>query len=168
MAFKLWQPETPYYLVAATMATIGHNWPIYHRFRGGRGLSPILGGMLAVDWIGVMVTNLMAAAIGIPLKNLLVTSGGGIVLMIPWIWLRTQDWPQLAYVVGMNVIFWGAMIPELKEYARLRREGKLDVLVEAQQIRVVRRVGDQTVNQLRLTDVWNTFTGWFRRKSGEN
>ena len=29
LAFKLWQPEAPYYLFAAGMAAVGHNWPIY-------------------------------------------------------------------------------------------------------------------------------------------
>jgi glycerol-3-phosphate acyltransferase PlsY len=163
LAFKLWQPDAPYYLVAAITATVGHNWPIYHSFRGGRGLSPSLGGMLVVDWLGVLVTNLVGALIGMPLNNLLITSGLGIILMIPWIWLRTHDPAQLAYVVGINVLFWGSMIPELKEYARLRREGKLEELVESAQIRVVGRVEGEIVDQLTLSSVWSKLTSPFRR-----
>ena len=37
LIFKLWQPETPYFLVTALFGLIGHDWPIYHRFKGGRG-----------------------------------------------------------------------------------------------------------------------------------
>ena len=42
--FKLWQPDAPYYLITATLATIGHNYPLYHGFKGGRGLSTITEG----------------------------------------------------------------------------------------------------------------------------
>jgi glycerol-3-phosphate acyltransferase PlsY len=163
LAFKFWQPDDPYYLVAAAMATVGHNWPIYHSFRGGRGLSPSLGGMLVVDWIGVLVTNLVGSLIGLPLKSLLITSGLGIFLMIPWIWLRTHDPARLAYVVSINVLFWGSMIPELKEYARLRREGKLEEMVESAQIRVVGRVEGEIIDQLTLSSVWSKLTSPFRR-----
>lgn len=165
LAFKLWQPDSPYYLVVAAMATVGHNWPIYHGFKGGRGLSPTLGGMFIVDWIGVLVTNLVGSLIGIRLNNLLITSGLGIVLMIPWVWLRTQDWAQLAYVVSVNLLFWGSAIPELKEYARLRREGKLEEFVDSTRIRVVGRVEGEIVEQLTLSSVWAKLTSPFRRKS---
>lgn len=30
LTFKLWQPDTPHYLLAAGMASAGHNWPIYY------------------------------------------------------------------------------------------------------------------------------------------
>jgi hypothetical protein len=45
--------------------------------------------------------------------------------MIPWIWFRTHDPAQLAYVLIANALFWFAMLPELRQYFRLRREGKL-------------------------------------------
>jgi glycerol-3-phosphate acyltransferase PlsY len=59
--FKLLYPEMPYYLITAGMATVGHIWPVVHRFKGGRGLSCIIGGMLIVDWVGVLITNLIGA-----------------------------------------------------------------------------------------------------------
>ncbi len=41
LAFKLWQPGEPYYLITATMMIVGHNYPIFYGFRGGRGLATI-------------------------------------------------------------------------------------------------------------------------------
>ena len=35
-------------LAAGTAAVIGHNWPVYLRFTGGRGLSPYMGMMLVI------------------------------------------------------------------------------------------------------------------------
>lgn len=37
-------------IVAALAAMAGHNWPIYARFRGGRGVGTYVGGLLAMYW----------------------------------------------------------------------------------------------------------------------
>jgi glycerol-3-phosphate acyltransferase PlsY len=37
-------------VVAALAAMVGHNWPIYANFRGGRGVGPYVGGMAAMYW----------------------------------------------------------------------------------------------------------------------
>jgi glycerol-3-phosphate acyltransferase PlsY len=37
-------------IVAALAAMVGHNWPIYANFRGGRGVGPYVGGMAAMYW----------------------------------------------------------------------------------------------------------------------
>ena len=164
LAFRTIYPEAPYYLVAAGMATVGHNWPIYHRFKGGRGLSPILGGMLVIDWLGVLVSNLAGFLLGLPSRNLLVVTGGGVFFMTFWIWFRTGDIPQLIYAVLMNVIYWSSMIPEIREYLRLRREGHLEAFQEAEQLRVVGRRAGEVVNEMSLSKLIRMITG----KRGKN
>ena len=37
----------------AVAVLLGHNYPVFHRFRGGRGQSPLYGGLLAIDWPAV-------------------------------------------------------------------------------------------------------------------
>ncbi len=165
LIFLLLRPDGPYYLIAAAMATVGHNWPVYHRFQGGRGLSPILGGMLVVDWLGVLVTNLVGFLLGAPLKNMLVVTGAGIVLMIPWLWIRNRDLWQTGYAVAMSVLFWSSMIPELREYARLRREGTLEDFVEADQLRVTGRQGSETVDTITLSKLLNRIAGLFQARN---
>lgn len=51
-------PDQPYYLIAATLVMVGHNWPIFHRFQGGRGFSVSYGGMLVVDPLGAVLSSL--------------------------------------------------------------------------------------------------------------
>ncbi len=165
LVFRLWQPDYPYYLIAATFAVIGHNWPIYYRFVGGRGLSPVLGGMFVVDWLGVLVTNLIGFVIGTPIKNSLIVFGAGIVLMIPWTWIRTGDPAQVLYMVVMNILFWAAMIPELKEYARLIREGRLEEFRDTEMIRIVGRRGDETVENMTVATLWRDLKARFKRDS---
>ena len=49
----------------------------------------------------------------------------GLLLMIPWIWFRNHDVAKLTYVLLANALFWFAMLPELRQYIRLRKEGEL-------------------------------------------
>lgn len=142
LAFKLWQPDQPYYLVASIMAVVGHNWPIFYKFKGGRGLSCVIGSLFVLDWIGTIVTNIVAFLIGYPSRNMLVITGAGIVLMIPWVAVTSRDWVLVVYVLILNSLYWYRMIPELKEFARLRREGKLEAFKQARSLAVLQEDGD--------------------------
>jgi glycerol-3-phosphate acyltransferase PlsY len=128
LAFRLWLPEAPYFLIAAGAGVVGHNWPVYHRFQGGRGFSPVFGGMLVIDWLAIPVTSLIGILMGlVAFRDVLVAYMSGMWLMVPWLWLRTHDWAHLAYAVAINIFFMVAMLPELKQYIRLKREGKADL-----------------------------------------
>jgi len=125
LALRLWQPQAPYYLVAAAAAVAGHNYPVYYGFKGGRGLAAIYGGLFVLDWAGVLVTSLAGMGIGILLGKVLLIRWAGLMLMIPWTWFRTHDAAELAYVVLVNGLFFFAMRREIRQYFRLKREGKL-------------------------------------------
>jgi glycerol-3-phosphate acyltransferase PlsY len=123
LVLRLWQPDAPYYLIAATTAMVGHIYPLYHRFRGGMGISTMYGGFFVLDWLGVVVTTLLSMIIGTLAEHALVFRLSGMLLMLPWIWFRTHDLQKLAYVVVANVLYWTAMIPELRQYFRFLTEG---------------------------------------------
>ncbi len=168
LAFKLWQPDAPYYLFAAGMAAVGHNWPIYYRFRGGRGMSPILGGMLVVDWLGVVITNLLGLLSDLVIQSTLVSSGVWLLLMIPWIWFRFHNWPELAYALAMSILFWASMIPEWRELLRLRREGELGKLQHAREVRVLSRRDRGTALQVSVSDLLSALLTRLRHKDRES
>jgi glycerol-3-phosphate acyltransferase PlsY len=155
LVLKLWQPDVPYFLIFAGFGTVGHNWPIYYRFQGGRGLSPITGGMLVMDWVGVVVTNTIGALSGFVIKNQFFSSGMGMVLMIPWIWWRTHDWYYLAYMVAMNVIYWTSLLPEWQQYARLIKAGAVEEYTEAQTLMVQTTEGVRNAEQVSIIDLYN-------------
>jgi glycerol-3-phosphate acyltransferase PlsY len=125
LAFKIWQPQTPYFLIVAAAGVVGHDWPIFHRFKGGRGESPIYGGLLVIDWVGALVTNLVGGLLGLVLGNLLILRWAGLVLLIPWFWFRTGDWAYLAYIIFINLVYWISMMPELKQAFDLQAEGEM-------------------------------------------
>jgi len=124
LAFRLVYPGTHYFLIVAMMGVVGHNWPVFHRFKGGRGLSPIYGGLFVVDFIGAWVTSLGGMLFGlIIVRDAVVSFLAGLWFMIPWLWFRTHDVWYLAYGIIVNVLFMGAMIPEIKKVIELRRRG---------------------------------------------
>lgn len=127
LAWRLAHPEDVVFLVCAAAVVVGHNWPVWHRFRGGNGQSPIIGGLLVIDWLGVVVTN--GASYGISfglLKDGLLADVGGILLVIPWLWWRFGGDPAyVGYAVAVNVVFWVSFWPNLRQYLALKRGGHL-------------------------------------------
>ncbi len=125
LAFRfLADPVYPYFLMTATAGMVGHIWPIYYRFRGGRGLSAAYGGFLAVDPLGAVVTWLIGTLLGLlVIRDGMVTFIGWMWLMIPWLWFRTHDWRFAIFALAINVLFVFAMIPEIKTHVQYRKEG---------------------------------------------
>jgi len=120
---KLLYPDQPYYLLAALFAMVGHNWPIYHRFKGGRGISVFYGGLLVIDWLGVLVSAFGGFLIGFAiLRNYALIFLAGLWLLIPWMWFRTHDWNYLTYAIAVNVVFALASIPDIQQYRRIQKE----------------------------------------------
>jgi len=117
--------DAPYYLLTATAGMVGHMWPLFHRFKGGRGMSAIYGGMFAIDWVGVFVTSLAGMFVGLfVVRDFIVAYMAGFWFLIPWLWLRTHDPAHLLYALVVNALLLVGMIPEIKQYVRFRREGK--------------------------------------------
>lgn len=53
-------------VLAALAAILGHNWPIFARFKGGRGVATGLGGLFAMlPWVGLACVAVFLAAIAL-------------------------------------------------------------------------------------------------------
>jgi glycerol-3-phosphate acyltransferase PlsY len=123
LIFRLLYPGQPYLLFVAFFGIIGHIWPVYYRFKGGRGISAIFGGFLAIDWLGSLAVSLggFLVAMGI-LRDFALVFPISLLLMIPWLWFATQDPLYALYGLAANIAFTLAIIPELKEVIRSRKE----------------------------------------------
>jgi glycerol-3-phosphate acyltransferase PlsY len=119
----LWLPDQPYFLITAIAAVIGHNWPVFYRFRGGRGISAVYGGLFAVDWLGAILVPNLGLLFGMAvLKDFAVAYLAGLWLMIPWFVVRGWGWAYVIYALILNVLFTVAMIPEIRQIIDLRRK----------------------------------------------
>jgi glycerol-3-phosphate acyltransferase PlsY len=129
LAFRLLYPGEDYQILAALSGFIGHCWPIYHKFKGGRGISAFYGGMFALDPIGAIVIPSAGMFIGMVfLKDLLVAYMAGVLMAIPWFLIFYKGAGYVGYAIIINVLFVLAMIPELRDVIRLRKKyGKGDM-----------------------------------------
>ena len=124
--FMLMYPGEYYFLITAVTGVAGHNFPIYYKFKGGRGVSPIFGGLLVINWLAIPITVLASNILGLALfRNVMLAYTGFTILLIPWMWFRFEDWAYVAYAIAVTLLFYLAMIPELKQYYQLWRAGKL-------------------------------------------
>jgi glycerol-3-phosphate acyltransferase PlsY len=124
---RSWFPGEPYFLFLATAAVAGHIWPIYHRFRGGRGLSAIYGTLLVVDWIGMLIAGVGGMVVGLfLLRSVLLAYVLGPWLVVPWLWWRTGDPYYVGFAFLSAVFFTISMVPEIRQWRWIAREEKWD------------------------------------------
>jgi glycerol-3-phosphate acyltransferase PlsY len=121
--FQRRAPEAPYHLVVSAAALVGHNWPLYHDLKGGRGESVTYGSLLLIDPAGAVVCNVAALVLGFLAGQAHIVRWGGIVLLVPWLWFRTRDRSVLAWILFVNGAFWFAMRRDVRQYMTFHREG---------------------------------------------
>ena len=124
LAVRLIWPDDSYFYIVPVAVMLGHNYPVFHRFKGGRGQSPLYGGLLAVDWLALPVTTAIGMAVGLVFREMLVAYSLGQFLLIPWFVWR-GDAAGVAYAVAINVLFTIAIIPEFAAYIEKRRAGEV-------------------------------------------
>jgi len=123
LAFRLVAPDQPYFLIASALTVVGHDWPVYYRFRGGRGEATIYGSILVIDPLGVLACLLAAIALGWLFGQVRLVRWSGMLLFMPWLWLRTGDPAYLVYIVFVNFLFWFTMRNELRQHYVFEKRG---------------------------------------------
>ncbi len=123
-----WYPTDPIYMLTyAVAAIIGHNYPIYYRFKGGRGLSPMIGSLLVTQPLSIPVTMILSNLIGLfVLRDPMAAYTLWLFFLIPWMWYFTDNWLYTAYAVLLPVLFFVASIPEIKNYLALQKTGEFN------------------------------------------
>lgn len=118
------EPYPPFHLVPAVTALVGHCWPIYYGFKGGRGMSTMMGGLFVVAPLGMVVVQVVGMGLGMfVLKNSYATYLLWVFLIVPWLFI-VKDWIHGLFGLAMVAIFVLAMVPEFKEAVRRRKMGE--------------------------------------------
>jgi glycerol-3-phosphate acyltransferase PlsY len=119
-------PVGGYDVVCAAAVMAGHNYPLYHRFRGGRGTSTLLGALVVLDPLSIPVTIGSGYVIGLyGFKDVLLAHHAGWIVLLPaWFALRRR-WSLFLYGLVVNVLRWSVSIPEVKQWWHYRRSGEL-------------------------------------------
>ena len=123
LSIKILFTSEPYFLIVAIFGVFGHNFPIYHKFIGGRGESPILGILLVVNWFGILIANAAATLLGFITGSVLVVRWGGYVLLIFWFWIYFNDYRYVVFMILLNFFFWFSMRKDLARFIELKKKG---------------------------------------------
>lgn len=95
----------PYHIWAGLAAIAGHNWPIWLRFRGGKGLGAMMGVGLWIAPIEASITFIVSMAILVFTKNIFYTTFGGFGTMIGLTYLRLNPENVIPYLLaGFSII----------------------------------------------------------------
>lgn len=125
LALRLWAPEEPYYFIAAAAGVIGHNYPVFHGFRGGHGESAILGGLLVIDAVALVATTILGFGIGFLAGSILVVRWAGLMLLVPWLWISTGDPWAVGYIVFVLAVYFWASSRDLRQYRGMIGRGNI-------------------------------------------
>jgi len=126
LVFRLLFPEDPYIYIAAAAGMLGHNWPVYYKFRGGRGISAYYGGIFVIDWLGALSTMIAGMLFGFFIvRDFFVAYMAGLWFIIPWAWFTTHRYDYLAYTIAANIMYIIAMLPDIKQYVKIRKNIKV-------------------------------------------
>jgi len=122
LILKLFFPNLPFYLVVAFFGILGHNYPIYYRFKGGRGEASLMGSILVIDWLGMIVSHLASVVLGFVVGSVMVLQLSWKFLIIFWFWFYHHDYYAVLFMVGANVLFWFSMRKDIKMIMELKKK----------------------------------------------
>jgi len=91
--------------LTAALAVVGHCWPLFAGFRGGMGLAPANGGMMAAFPFAILITYAMLGLLTLILRHSARASVIAGILIAPVLWLIGLRGPVLwiAGAVGLVV-----------------------------------------------------------------
>lgn len=122
--FLYFFPDQHVYLATAFFAMTGHNYPLYHHFKGGRGLSPVIGSLLIIDWMGLLLSQLAALMLGYLTGAVLAMRWAWMGILILWFILFPKDLWHAGYMTASTLLFFFSMRKELITAIKIGRARK--------------------------------------------
>lgn len=115
LAARYLQFSEPIQLLGLTLAIFGHLKPITLKFKGGKGISTFIGGIIAFDPLTVPVI-ILAFGVLYPFLKSFTMAGLGTFLFIPLVlFIKNNDWLSCILEIIIIVILYIAHSENIKE-----------------------------------------------------
>ncbi len=105
LAAALVFPDGAEPVIVAAAALVGHVFPIYHRFVGGYGISPLLGGLVILDWRAPLITIALFLVVGFVIGSAYVAFEVWPIGLLAWFWW-TGEPTLIAFAAVANALYW--------------------------------------------------------------
>jgi glycerol-3-phosphate acyltransferase PlsY len=102
---RLIWPEGPEYVLVAAGALVGHVYPVYHRFVGGYGISPLLGGLFVIDWRAPLVAIAVFAVFGLIVGSVFLGIETWPIGLVLYFAIWGDEW-TVGYAALANALYW--------------------------------------------------------------
>ena len=117
-AAAMWLAETlgvsyPLGLLNGMAVVAGHNWPIWLRFKGGKGLLAALGAISYVAFPEGFWSFVLGVAILLPTRNILYVGAAGFSSMLAVAFLQHRPLDIILFICGVWVVILAASIPDI-------------------------------------------------------
>jgi acyl phosphate:glycerol-3-phosphate acyltransferase len=84
-------------LLAGLLAVIGHNWPLFHRFRGGRGIATTIGVMLGLAPMVILIATVVGVSIIALTRYVSLGSIVGVILIPIMMFIFEYPWTYVLF-----------------------------------------------------------------------
>jgi len=129
IAFWLLNVSLPFVLAAAVAAVVGHNWMLFLKFSGGKGMGAAIGGLFVLlplygYPLGLAFFFAVVLILFVITRNVALSMGVGL-LSLPFIaWLGMKSAPFVIYSVVLGLIILAKFIPTAVAAATRNRNVK--------------------------------------------
>jgi len=108
---SLWNISRIAQILAGLAAVAGHTWPVFHKFKGGRGVAPFLGALFVLYWPAAIFGSLILLSVAASFKYVSLGSIVGVVgtyaLLVPLTILYEAPIEYIVYCgTGATFIIW--------------------------------------------------------------
>ncbi len=107
--------------IAAVCVTVGHIWPVFSGFKGGKGVACTLGAMLYLMPVYTLIVVAVVAVVTLIFKTMSITSIVGITLMVIIAFIRfpVSNPENIPFVVTVCIMFLIVILTHRANIARL-------------------------------------------------
>lgn len=98
-------PASAWTALALPAVIAGHIWPVWLRFRGGRGAGPLLGGCLALNWLATVISVIVGILAGLAARNRFLAGATAYTINLGLMLWRLQTPPErISYLFGWALV----------------------------------------------------------------
>jgi len=102
--------------ITTPLVVVGHNWPVFLNFRGGKGAAAIFGiSLVIVPWLTVITAG-PSILVMLLLRNVVLGAALGFILLNILLWVTGQGAQQVGLCLLLTVLVTGTYVLNVREH----------------------------------------------------